>query len=310
MKNKTFRCTVFLILIFLCSAVASAEFEIIYFDYGVEMKRQESKTWEFIQQNEEDEELILLQETDLLRIPPDVSIRVKNKGLGKVEIPPGQEGFVIELMKRATGPKQKLQNAIKPKIRQRYETDIDVTQTKVERTIHQEPSGILDIKELRALAVIDDNSLLQQVLVGIKEPSTTDYPYTNLGYARTLFNKLCKEIKLPEMKRDYEKLQPPKVTWETKKGSEVDVAILYCALLRKLEIPADFKKGKDGSILVCIDSGYTRTSINRITVNPMLYETVNEEDKVHLPIKFLPSNNNFIFSWYEGGKATFKQSRK
>ena len=110
-----------LICILLSAHTVYADVEVVFYtSYGAEVKKSDSETWEFIKVGQK------LNATDLLRVPPDVILRVKTEG-DLIKIPKGREGFVDDLIRGAKAHNNRKYGKGWPLETQILETDWDAS---------------------------------------------------------------------------------------------------------------------------------------------------------------------------------------
>jgi len=264
-------------------------YQVVYTFGFVEVKRNGSEIWEQVNNNQ------ILLNNDLVRIPPDGILRIKEPNGDYSNIPAGQENRMKDIIRLKKSKSENLTNYTSG-----LPTDREA-KIKPKRDNTNKASSLPAFSdEVISQKIIISDNIKAFVSKAKKETEKSDYTSENLAIAYNLFSKI-KSSNISKIDNP-KSIQSSDQTLMKNQGSDIDYAILYCAMLRSANIQSEVKL-IGNKVYVIFDTGLNPKKSLCLTANSALYFC---NESIWVPLRINASDSNFLSAWYNGRKIRQK----
>lgn len=261
------------------------------FTFGkIEVLKTGEREWSFLEKG------TVLNDNDLVRMPPFSLIRLKDRG--EILLPTLAGGRELTISELIVEGRQRRNEAKGKRVNTPFDSRpaIDVLPlgnkskgdnlSKTTAPIHPTPLMTSELESLRReLDSLPDEieSLISRSLPQNNRAKEDSYPSGNLSRALTLY---------------YDTL--PKIEAKTKIST--NRTLLYAQLLRRVAIDADLLADAKGELFVIFDSGVPIDGRKQIAANQQLIHKKPGADTVWISVQISPIRQNFTTAWYTAGR--------
>ena len=265
------------------SLPCSAKNQVIFTFGKIEILPANSQNWFFLKKDQ------ILEDKDLLRLPPRSLIRLKaNDGTLLPTLSGGREITVETLVQEGLQLKNRTGTRTNQAINENLTVDVlplGNKTTNLSNYTRLDSKNITNeqLEELRLQIHHPPSDFIQLLPKSPIVKGSDHYPSRNLNLARTIYNSIIANPTLAN------RGQNPKLNH----------SLLYAQLIHYAQIPVDLTTNNSGKLTIIFDSGISSTNAKTITANKQLIVKQKDQNHIQIPVRVKPETN-FITAWYNG----------